>query len=392
MPFRRPTSPLCLEPLSTSESDTDGLLGSDNELDEPARAAKRRRIEKLGESYLQGKPPFILSASLRGPFDDGWVDPWRKTGKQKYSSTHKKNSVQRKTNVPDKIVIPETDFKKRRLEDGSLTKLEGSRSRMRAMSSISATVSEEKGFHGKANGEAHNRPDSRPKEAGKDITRRDSRKSVPSTNGLAAPNERSRSSLTRPVGDSWLKTDRRNVDIQHINQPKSPTPAVSRPRGSTDMSRTSLPRMNMSASRCPNPARDSPSQVPTTRTLGFTPINSRRDSRASASTSPHHSRSASKSSVASRMQRSPTKSSSKSERQMPLHSVKEPRARRRDKEESLKGEEHIEVKRDAPEKISTETQHKRSLLCIVPPSSHLPEFKYRRPRNPIDVTGLSSRH
>lgn len=389
MPFRRPTSPLCLEPLSPTESDADGLLGSDDELDEPTRAAKRRRIEKLGECYLQGKPPVILSASLRGPFDNGWVNPWRKTRKQKPSSTHKKSSVYRETNVPDRIVIPETDFKKRRLEDGPLTKLEGSRSRMRAISSSSTAVSEGKGDHAKAKGEAHDRPDSRPKEAGKALARQYSRRTVPCTNGLSAPNERSRSSLTRPVGESWLKTDRRNVDIQHINPPKSPTPAVSRPRGSTDMSKMNPPRVKISASRCPNPARNSPSHVPTTRTLGFTPINSRKDSRPSASTSPHRSRSASKSSVASRMQRSPSKSSSKSERQAPLHPVKKPRSRRMDKE---KAEEHINMKRDAPENVSAETQHTRSSLCIVPPSSHLPEFEYRRPKNPIDVTGLSSRH
>ncbi|KAL2011047.1 hypothetical protein VTN00DRAFT_3765 [Thermoascus crustaceus] len=387
MPFHRPTSPLCLEPLSPTESDPDGLLGSDDELDKPTRAAKRRRIEKLGECYLQGKPPFILSASLRGPFDDGWVNPWRKTRKQKSSLTHKK-SIHRETNVPDRIVIPETDFKKRRLEDGPLTKLEGSRSRMRAISSSSTAVSEGKGHHAKANGEAHERPDSRPKEAGKGLARQDWRRTVPCTNGLPAPNERARSSLTRPVCESWLKTDRRNVDMQHINPPKSPTPAVSRPRGSTDMSKMNPPRMNMPASRCPNPGRNSPSHVPTTRPLGFTPINSRKDSRPSASTS-HHSRSASKSSVASRMQRSPSKSSSKSERQAPLHPVKEPRSRRMDKE---KAEQHINVKRDAPEIVSTETQHTGSSLCIVPPSSHLPEFEYRRPKNPTDVTGLSSRH
>ncbi|KAL2002970.1 hypothetical protein VTN02DRAFT_5379 [Thermoascus thermophilus] len=387
MPFRRPTSPLCLEPLSPAESDAGGLLGSDDELDEPARAAKRRRIEKLGECYLQGKPPVILSASLRGPFDNGWVNPWRKTRKQKASSTHEKSSAYRETDVADRIVIPETDFKKRRLEDGPLTKLEGSRSRIRAISSSSAAVSEGKGDYAKARGEAHDRP--RPKEAGKDLARQCSRRTVPCANGLSAPNERPRSSLTRPVGDSWLKTDRRNVDIQHINPPMSPTPAVSRPRGSTDMSKMNPPRVKISASRCPNPAGNSPSHVPTTRTVGFTPINSRKDSRPSASASPHHPKSASKSSVASRMQRSPSKSSSKTERHAPLHPVKEPRSRRVDKE---KAEEHINMKRDAPENGSTETQQTRSSLCIVPPSSHLPEFEYRRPKNPLDVTELSSRH
>ena len=75
MPPRRPVSPLNLETCSPPTSDlcNDSLLGSDDELNDEERAAQRRRIEKLAESYLQGKPLFILSASLRGRFDEGWV-------------------------------------------------------------------------------------------------------------------------------------------------------------------------------------------------------------------------------------------------------------------------------------------------------------------------------
>ena len=42
--------------------------GSDDELDEGAIFAKRRKIVHLADSYLAGKPLFIASASLRGPF------------------------------------------------------------------------------------------------------------------------------------------------------------------------------------------------------------------------------------------------------------------------------------------------------------------------------------
>lgn len=38
--------------------------------------AKRRRVEAIASRYLQGKPPVILSAGLRGPFDNGWKNPW----------------------------------------------------------------------------------------------------------------------------------------------------------------------------------------------------------------------------------------------------------------------------------------------------------------------------
>ncbi|RMZ79844.1 hypothetical protein DV737_g3259, partial [Chaetothyriales sp. CBS 132003] len=46
------------------------------EREERERAAKRgRTIEEAAASYLRGEPLFILTASLRGPFD-GWKNPW----------------------------------------------------------------------------------------------------------------------------------------------------------------------------------------------------------------------------------------------------------------------------------------------------------------------------
>lgn len=45
----------------------------------PDPAARKLRIEAAGRRYLEGHVPFLLSASLRGPFDkeSGWVNPWR---------------------------------------------------------------------------------------------------------------------------------------------------------------------------------------------------------------------------------------------------------------------------------------------------------------------------
>ncbi|KAL1840306.1 hypothetical protein VTJ49DRAFT_595 [Mycothermus thermophilus] len=51
--------------------------GSDDEAyDDPAE--RRFRYELHARRFLEGKSPFILSASLRGPFDkaSGWVNPW----------------------------------------------------------------------------------------------------------------------------------------------------------------------------------------------------------------------------------------------------------------------------------------------------------------------------
>ncbi|KAK6824858.1 hypothetical protein PG987_012352 [Apiospora arundinis] len=53
-------------------------LGSDNELDDTSRAAKRQRYEEKGRQYIRGRPLRLFSASLRGPFDksSGWQNPW----------------------------------------------------------------------------------------------------------------------------------------------------------------------------------------------------------------------------------------------------------------------------------------------------------------------------
>ena len=45
--------------------------------DEAHETAKRRRVEAIALQYLQGKPPFILTAQLKGPFT-GWRNPWAK--------------------------------------------------------------------------------------------------------------------------------------------------------------------------------------------------------------------------------------------------------------------------------------------------------------------------
>ncbi|KAI1128210.1 hypothetical protein F5Y10DRAFT_241106 [Nemania abortiva] len=67
----------CAAPSPSSPNDII-CPGSDEETDDATRAAKRRRYEKHGHRYLQGRPVRILSASLRGPFSkaSGWQNPW----------------------------------------------------------------------------------------------------------------------------------------------------------------------------------------------------------------------------------------------------------------------------------------------------------------------------
>ncbi len=72
---KRPTSPLVFEPLYVPPEE---ILypGSDEEATPDEREKKRLRVEIQGRQYLNGRPLFIQSAGLRGPFNKGWVNPW----------------------------------------------------------------------------------------------------------------------------------------------------------------------------------------------------------------------------------------------------------------------------------------------------------------------------
>ncbi|KAA8625096.1 inositol hexakisphosphate kinase 2 [Pyrenophora tritici-repentis] len=51
--------------------------------DPEERAAKRRRIEAIASQYLRGRPPVIITAGLRGPFNNGWKNPWARPTQDK---------------------------------------------------------------------------------------------------------------------------------------------------------------------------------------------------------------------------------------------------------------------------------------------------------------------
>jgi hypothetical protein len=61
--------------------------------DPQEQAAKRQRVEKIAAQYIQGRMPVILTASLRGPFNEGWKNPWAKSKKTKRRVSDKENSV-----------------------------------------------------------------------------------------------------------------------------------------------------------------------------------------------------------------------------------------------------------------------------------------------------------
>lgn len=57
------------------------------------RAAKRRRIEAIASRYLRGRSPVIVTAGLRGPFNNGWKNPWAKPIVKKKRAPGKSNNA-----------------------------------------------------------------------------------------------------------------------------------------------------------------------------------------------------------------------------------------------------------------------------------------------------------
>jgi hypothetical protein len=80
------------------------------------QVAKRLRIEKIASQYLQGKLPVLLSAGLRGPFNNGWKNPWVTVKKTKRRVSDKENGASRKAVVNGRNAARRTesaDVKKR---------------------------------------------------------------------------------------------------------------------------------------------------------------------------------------------------------------------------------------------------------------------------------------
>ncbi|KAJ4353229.1 uncharacterized protein N0V89_004956 [Didymosphaeria variabile] len=65
------TDPILLQPEDIIESEPE------EDQDAGRRARKRRRIEVIANQYIKlGRVPLIVSAELRGPFENGWKNPW----------------------------------------------------------------------------------------------------------------------------------------------------------------------------------------------------------------------------------------------------------------------------------------------------------------------------
>ncbi|KAI9803400.1 MAG: hypothetical protein M1833_000919 [Piccolia ochrophora] len=79
---------------------TDIIVADSDEEDDPAvLKAKRRRIQDLADRYIAGQPLYIHSATLKGPFEPPWVNPWRRSKKRLKAGDHV--TLGRRNNVVD---------------------------------------------------------------------------------------------------------------------------------------------------------------------------------------------------------------------------------------------------------------------------------------------------
>ncbi|KAF7154950.1 hypothetical protein CNMCM5623_003208 [Aspergillus felis] len=228
MPPRPPTSPLSLEICSPSASDMDidGVLGSDEELDEADWSARRQRIERLAESYLNGTPLFILSASLRGPFDRDWVNPWKKSRRRVPSIGHRDGRPTGDTATAEEIVIQETNSRKRRryheLQDIRGTDSPIGLSHLHVPSSL-----RNEDLRTKSKSPLSWRPPSENRSGVSMASQPSPKKSIPCArlSGLHGQDQEPSPFVSNDA--PWLRKDRVRINSRNVDPPTSPTTTVS---------------------------------------------------------------------------------------------------------------------------------------------------------------------
>lgn len=226
MPYHRAVSPFSLETYDPSADDlvSDELPASDDELTEAEHAAKRQRIEKLAESYLQGQPLFILSASLKGPFDQGWGNPWKKDRRaivNQQAKKHGKRAIQSAGHV-----VQETDLRNPRYrEDLAVAAPNLPAATHRTVQSPSAP------FPNASSPITSRSAQKRPLQAATcDEQNRTTPRSIKKPKETTSSWRTSDHSFAAGGPADWLKKDRKRLNFTQIEPPSSPTPKIaSRP-------------------------------------------------------------------------------------------------------------------------------------------------------------------
>lgn len=182
---------------------------------------QRRRIEKLAGAYLEGKPLFILSASLRGPFDDRqWTNPWRKNRRH---SGHAESETRRTRKGADSPVVQETNPRKRR-HPAELQEIHQSQASVAPSESSVSVFRSKKAVPEEYGSSSCPRPQQHRRDG------RSSPASVPKAKAktIESKLQSNQSTPIRGTDKSWLKTDRdRLIKFHNFDPPSSPTSKVS---------------------------------------------------------------------------------------------------------------------------------------------------------------------
>lgn len=286
MPFPRPVSPFSLETCATPPHsfDTDALLGSDDELDDAASAAQRQRIEKIAESYLQGKPLFILSAGLKGPLDEEWKNPWEKRRKRGKATL---GLQPEKANAPERMV-KETDLRAPRFRESLPA---GGREHEIPASSLNRAGSSSAQPGARSLSSKSPRRDST--QSASRLGRGDSNgksRSPAKSSGLPDSSVQSHS-IVQPRPADWLKKDRRLMNFTKFDPPSSPTISVAS-RQSDKARRPPARSVQVQVPQTPGspsklqPIKNIPPKTAKSSSNGRTP----RSARSTSSTSPRISK------------------------------------------------------------------------------------------------------
>lgn len=269
MPFPQPVSPVTFETCSPPVDDIayDELLGSDDELDEAGRAAKRRRVERLAESYLRGNRLFIFSASLRGPFEGGWKNLWRRErerglGGGTAAPGIRSDGVERRAEP----VVQETGPRPMKYRED----LGGSRHALMdadAEASVARTspAAPSQRATSVVSRSGQKRPMQPPAGIEQNRALPRSRKKLNETSSYTTDEE----VIVAVQPADWLKKDRKRMDFRNFEPPSSPTPKIGTGHAESKVwwsaSRTGEAGVSKSVSRDGTPRRfTAPESVHTT--------------------------------------------------------------------------------------------------------------------------------
>ncbi|KAI9836464.1 MAG: hypothetical protein M1819_001496 [Sarea resinae] len=265
MSFLHARSGLCLEPLSPHQSDS-SYLGSDSDGDdERPPEAKRRRIEEIAQQYLSGQPLFILSAGIKGPLGEDWINPWASKKLSKKAKTNEsKGDIKARALHRDSKVRRENESIRRKIE---ISPTEGFKGPDRAQQSPAAGPRPKRKPVQRNSSKRGSSPASR---TGADNNTAIYDTHLRPSHGLAvqpAPSGNndyfnSRPGASLPTGQSWLKSGLPRLKPSVQDGPPSPTPLVPLRRPSMERQPDDAPESVHPEASYPSPMDHETSKTP----------------------------------------------------------------------------------------------------------------------------------